>query len=273
MKLLITGGRGAVAQSLARRLLHHDIHVITRDHVDMENTVAVQHLVTQLRPDWIINCAARGRDQPRSLDLNIINANLSIYQSLQAVSHLVQGIIQFGSGAEFDVDRPIQRARESDIWIYMPPQSYGRSKNIISRMASMEPNIYTLRLWGFFDDHETATRPFARLASTLRQGQRFVVEQDRWFDWFSGRDLARVVDNVMAAPPSVHDVNLVYSSKSTFGDSLQMLCDVWQQPRERVEIRASNGLDYTGCSETLDNLGWDLLGLQGSLQHYRWDQQ
>ncbi|HHJ14655.1 MAG TPA: dTDP-4-dehydrorhamnose reductase [Gammaproteobacteria bacterium] len=60
MKILVTGAGGQLGRDLLEHLQtgSETVHGATRAELDLCDTVAVQRLLHQMQPDWIINCAA-----------------------------------------------------------------------------------------------------------------------------------------------------------------------------------------------------------------------
>lgn len=58
MKILITGGKGMLGRTLARRLQGHELFIADLPEVDITNLASLQPAITAFRPAVIIHCAA-----------------------------------------------------------------------------------------------------------------------------------------------------------------------------------------------------------------------
>lgn len=266
---MITGSGGFIGQYLARNLASHEIESVTRREINLSDGYQLQRHLSCHSYDWIINCAAVGRNRVKDVDPLIFQENCQIHANLLSVKHLVKGIINFGTGAEFDISQHITEAKETDIWNRYPAHSYGLSKNVISRFCCDDDCFYTLRLFGCFDPSEDNARPFKKLDNMIQQNQQFVIEQDRWFDWFGARDMLQVIEHVLERNCQYRDINLVYSKKTRLSDALRLYCELHGADPDMVKIIQDDGLNYTGDGSRLDSLSLSLLGLETSLEHYR----
>lgn len=268
MNILITGAAGFLGRHLANNLPGHTVTALTRSALDLRQGHSVRSYLKSNQFDWIINCAVAGRDSTVSTDPSIVSDNLIAFTNLYASLDLVLGMINFGSGAEFDIEQQIDCAPESLIWQRQPKTSYGLSKNLMAKLCTQHAKCYNLRIFGCFDPSEDERRPIKKLSTMLRQDRSFVIEQDRWFDMFSLADVTTVVHYVLAGTCQFRDINLVYDRKTHLSDILRLYCTLHGYDPDYIQVRARDGLSYTGDSSRLESLALPLLGLTQSLDLY-----
>lgn len=267
MKVLITGAGGFLGTYFAQHL-DCDVDAPDRNQLDLTNR---DRLLSQLktgRYDVILHCASAGRNTARSFESYIIENNLQSFCNLVSCRHEYGKLINFATGAEFDIDANINNAVESDIWTANPQHSYGRSKNIIARQVQMLPDCYNLRIFGCFDSSEQHTRPIKALIEKNQQGQPFLIAADRLFDMFSVADILTVVQAIMANQISDKDLNLVYNNKYTLSEILKMFARLHDLDPELVQVGTLDDKNYTGCGYRLARYDLNLLGLERSLLDY-----
>jgi len=269
MKILIVGAGGFLGSAMRSLIVGHEIMSVTRQDLDLLDYHAVTQLLSNEHFDWIINCAVDGRYKIHDTNPAIVANNLQMFCNLYTnLDKVKMGMISFGSGAEFGIDRAIDRAKESDIWHYMPTHSYGHSKNMIARLSTLQPKCYTVRIFGCFGPTEDYRRPIKKLSECLKQHKPFVVDQDRWFDMISVTDLVNVVQYILTGACGYRDVNAVYNQKTRLSDIFRVYCNMHGADPNLVQVLASDGLSYTGSSDRLDTLNLPLLGLKKSLEMY-----
>lgn len=268
MKILITGASGFLGRCLSRYLDDHEIIAASRRDLDLLSSGAVREFLFQNKFDWIINCAVAGRHSINVVSSDIISNNLVMFANLYTNLDLVgAGMITIGSGAEYDLTKNIELAQEQDIWTRSPVHSYGFSKNLISRLSSMHPKCFTLRVFGCFDPSEDQQRPIKKLSLAVEQGQSFLVDRDRWFDMVSVWDLAQAVRYVLYGSCKVNDFNVVYRQKNRLSDIFRLYCELNGADPGLIKI-LGQGLSYTGDSSRIDALNLPLAGLVKSLEGY-----
>ena len=85
MKILITGARGMLARDLLRTLRGHELRGVTREDMDVTNSVVVSTVMNAWRPQVVIHCAAMTAvdqcesDQDAAWRANVIgSANIAV---------------------------------------------------------------------------------------------------------------------------------------------------------------------------------------------------
>lgn len=269
MKILITGSSGFLGKCFTKYLHDHEIVAANKQNLDLRNATVVRKFLDNHKFDWIINCAVTGRNSLRSTDSNIFAHNISMFINLYTnLDSVKNGIITFGTGAEFGIDRAVDHAQESDIWNTVPEHSYGHSKNLISRLSSTHAKCFILRIFGCFDPSEDSMRPIKKLATCIKNQTPFFIDKDRWFDMISVMDLTQIVQHVMTGACGFRDINAVYNQKTRFSDILRLYCKIHRQDSKWIQVFEQNGMSYTGDSTRLNLLNLPLLGLNKSLEKY-----
>jgi len=265
LKILITGAGGFLGSYLARHL-QYDVIALTRQELDLSDAEATHNHFRHNRYDAVIHCGAAGRNTPWAEDRSIVNSNLLSVMNLMSNSREFDTLINIGTGAEFDISQPIDCARESDVFTCSPQQSYGMSKNLISRCLRTHPMCYNLRLFGCFDSSEDNARLLKKLHSSLAQGDKFSIT-DREFDMISAEDFTTVVNAVLNGNIIDRDINCVYAEKHTLGEILGIYCDTHNLDKSLIEV-TGQGMSYTGNGDKLEKYKLPLLGLRESLARY-----
>jgi dTDP-4-dehydrorhamnose reductase len=270
MKIAILGANGFIGSYLCTYLWarNHEVIPITRKNLDLTDADAVRTWLEKNSPDVVINAAIAGG----GLTVNDINYadvqnNLVVFFNFYNSSVPLR-YINIGSGAEFDRQRDIKLAHEYEIQNVCPKDSYGFSKNIIARTILKKSNFYTLRLFGCFHSSEPNIRLFKRFLS----GQVTSI-QNKWFDYFSLSDFAKVVDYYCTTESELPaDVNCVYNEKYMLNEILGKLNYI-KQLDIPIYTDALTHFSYTGSSKLLSMLREraefpQLEGLEKGLEQY-----
>ena len=188
MKIAILGTNGFVGSNISSYLdINHTVTNVTREPIDLLNSIAVKQFLKENLFDVVINCAAV---MTNNETLHDTHNNLGMFMNFYNNSNLFGKFINTGSGAEFDRTTDINNASEFEIFSHLPSDSYGFGQNIKSRLCFEKDNFYTIRIFNCFGQREKETRLFPRLLSNQK-----ITIHDRYFDYFSISDLCTVVDH------------------------------------------------------------------------------
>lgn len=263
MKIAVLGAKGFLGSYLVGSLVHnHHVVPVTRDTLSLESYQAVDKWLTEVKPDVIVNCAmSASGNKVNDINYSDVQRDYAIFLNFYN-NPKTPKYINIGSGAEFDRRSNIANCQEQDILYAKPLESYGYTKNIIARSVLNRDNFYTLRLFGCFDGTELSTRLFAKFFA-----QKKIEVQDRYFDYISASDFARVVEYVAVNQVSVKDINCVYPDKRLLSDQLKMFA---QYHIPSADIKHSHEINaaYTGDGNVLKNLGIPLQGLEQGIKDY-----
>jgi len=264
MKIAILGAKGFLGSYLCRSFsVAHDVVPVTRDNLNLSSYMAVDHWLKDVKPDAIVNCAVSGGGS-RIDDINYSDVQrdygifLNFFNNLKTPKY-----INVGSGAEFDRRRNISDCQEHEILNSTPLESYSYVKNIIARSVLNRDRFHTLRLFGCFDKSDPNIRLFARF---LSQGHIDVF--DRYFDYISASDFARIVEYFCVNEIEVKDVNCVYPDKLLLSTQLKIFKEL-HIPNGIIKHSAELTLSYTGYAAKLTQLGIPLRGLLEGIKEYR----
>ena len=264
MRIAILGANGYLGSYLTEFLFHnHYIIPVTRETVNLSNYADVDRWLIEAQPDVVVNATTSGSGL-RVNDINYtdVQTDLGIFFNFYNNPRCPR-YINIGSGAEFDRRTIIHNAKEENIVLSRPLESYGFAKNIIARAVLNRVNFYTLRLFGCFDPSE----PNIRLFKKFLAGKVSEIE-DKIFDYISAEDFARIVDYYCTEEhPQYKDINCVYYEKHLISDYLSMLNEI-KGTELTFKVTNKTWSYYTGSGKKLQKLGLELKGLEEGLKKY-----
>lgn len=259
-RILLLGSNGFLGKFLATSL-NYDVIPISRKECDLKNSKQVSDLMYKYKPEVVINCAGNTETEVREFNTNYFLDNITIFSNLYSNKHLFGKLINFGSGAEFDRRRSIDKAKESDIFNTHPMDHYGLSKNIISKICFGTKGFYTLRLFGCLH-HSDKNRIFGKLVSKKK-----INISDRYFDYFYIEDIIPVLTHFIENDEKIKDINLVYTKKFLLTELIIKFLEV--QSLNKPIIYTNSSMNYTGSSLILDSLNFKFKGIECGLREYK----
>ena len=253
MKILITGGNGYIAKSLANKL--DNVTSITRKDFDLTDRHATNKWFEGKHFDVVIHTAVKGGSRLLVDGGNIFYENIQMFYNLLNNKHCFSKLIHFGSGAELN----------------MPSDPYGLSKNIISRIIDNEDNFYNIRIYGVFDKNELDTRFIKSNIKRYINKQPIEIHQDKLMDFFYMEDLVELVKCYIK--PNKESFSHIHLPKNVdciydacVKDSLLNIAYIinnLSNYKVKINIGEGRGKDYVGYLNPL-NIKW--VGLEQGIK-------
>jgi GDP-L-fucose synthase len=266
MKILLTGGNGFIGNYLKLNLKHNIVAPSSTD-LNLLDIDEVTKFLALHKFDAVVHCAVTGRNRVYDNDGDIADKNLTMFFNLSLNKSQYKTLINFGSGAEFGLDRNIDLAKEESIIFSLPKESYGFSKNIITRSILETPNFYNLRIFSCFDPSESSDRFFTKFKRTVEEHKIFDLT-DRYIDFFSLEDTLTVVEAVLDGRIVDPDINLVYQDKLKASELLNKYCKIIKADARLISI-TGEGFKYTGDGSKLARYNLGLNGQDATLERYK----
>jgi len=267
-KIGIIGANGFIGKHLTKHLSKkYNVVSIYKETINFFNKNDLFSFLNSNDFDVIINTVSYGGNElVKSNELELAIKNLEMFSNLHDMQDLYEHYINIGSGSEFDIEKRIDLIHEFEIFERMPKTSYAASKNIISRLIYCREKFTNLRLFGCFGPGEKDFRLLSKFYDT-RLCDNFVLEYDRYFDYFSIQDFCLVVDHVINEKLTCFDINCVYEDKIKLSEFLKLFCKNQKIP---FIVKIGDEIDkpYTGSSIQFKNLNVNIEGLEKGLAQW-----
>lgn len=263
MKIAILGSNGFVGRNISNSMSQiHEVINVNRNNLNLLDYYQVRDWLKSTKIDVVICCAASMTDS-----LADVENNLGLYMNFYNNSDLFGKFINTASAAEYDRSRNIDLAREEEIWLRLPKDSYGLSQNLRSRLSWSNSKFYNLRIFNCFGSGEIATRIFPKFLSD--EIEHFHIKNNRYFDYFSIQDLCKVTKYYSEHDVDdwAKDINCVYKEKYLINEVLEKFRQIHKINKEII-IDSTSLNNYTGNADKLNKLNIQLTGLHQGLENY-----
>jgi nucleoside-diphosphate-sugar epimerase len=192
MKVCVLGSNGFIGKNLMKWRWINWVGV-TRDKLDLTDQNKVREFFKDNTFDVVIHCAVVGGRRIKEDGGDVMYKNLLMFENV--VSSYNGKILYFSSGAALRGNPPTD--------------PYGFSKWLIDKRIETLPNVYCLRIWGCYGQHESSTR-FSALCKNIGH---IVIEKDRYFDYIDIKDVRKVVNDYIYEMRTTKEIDLVYPEK------------------------------------------------------------
>jgi UDP-glucose 4-epimerase len=195
MKILITGGNGYIATSIAN-VLWEKYHILSpgREELDLTNAKSVDKFFEGKYFDVVIHTAIVGGSRLQEDNETVSFYNLIMFYNLIRKKEQFGKLISFGSGAEYRAE-------------YSP---YGFSKKIINKLIHKYSNFYNLRIYGVFSEDELETRFIKASINNVLQGSPITIHQDKLMDFIYMPDLISIVEYYITGKNLLKEIDCIY---------------------------------------------------------------
>src|SRR5262245_24554602 len=199
MKIAITGAGGFLGKELTRFFsARHQVLALTRHSLDITDGCAVRRMITDARPNLIINCAVLGVDECETNPSLAHAVNVAGPQCLaEAAAEIDAQILHFSSNYVFDGKREtgsFYTNRDEAL----PINKYGETKlagELAARLAN--PRSYIIRTSWVFPGKEGNFFGFATRA--LMEKKRLRAVTDVWASVTYVADLIARINEILAS--------------------------------------------------------------------------
>jgi GDP-L-fucose synthase len=247
-RILLTGAgpRGFVGRNLKEAFKEKfELYTPGSKELNLCDYEAAARYIDKHKIDTVIHASS-------SFD-NVLDSDLRMYFNLEKLSHDMDKMIYFGSGAEFDKRFDIVMASENDIGKRIPVDGYGFAKYIMTTHARLSKNVYCLRLFGIFGKYEDWTYKFiSNICCKAAFDLPLTIRRECKFDYIYIDDLPNVVEWFLENEPEYHDYNFTYGSPVLLSELAGMVLKAAEKKLNVVMLNP-DGLnnEYTSSNKRL----------------------
>lgn len=249
--ILITGSRGFVGRHLKERLSEwYNIFAPLHSELELLDYEALEAYVQKNKIEVIVHAAIH---VPRfnGVEKEFFN-DMQMFMNLEKISHNIEKLIYFGSGAEFDKRFDISKVREDELGFTIPNSEYGLAKYTMNTIARQSENIYNLRLFGIFGKYELWDIKFlSNLCCKAVFDLPLTVRKDCYFDFLSVEDLPAIVAWFIDNKPDWHDYNICYGQQFKLTELAQAVRQVSGKDLPITLLSAERCVDYSADNTRL----------------------
>lgn len=207
-KILLTGGTGFIGQNIRLSLSEkYQIEAPRREDLNLRDEEALYHYLEKGQFDVVIHSASPVRNKVDS-STPVLEESLRLFMNFYRARELYGKLIYFGSGAEYDKTRDLNRVRETSMGEWIPKDEYGLGKYIMNALAVESKNIYNLRLFACFGPYEHETRLITHAIRCCIDKVPISMRQDCLFDYMHVSDLVKIIEWFILNNPKCHEYNV-----------------------------------------------------------------
>lgn len=217
MTILITGAgpNGVTGKRIKEYFERHtEYRILTppRKELDLTNFEEVNNYFHSNDIDYIVHCAvvAPSRNHDNSNPADEIESNLRMFLNLSYQTSIIKKIFYIGSGAEFDKRNSMKNIMEEDFPRSIPEDKYGFIKYVLQNIATNNPKIYNLRVFGTINPYEPSSRNVVSfICNKVAHGDEITLDQNCRFSFVDIDDLSSFINYGINNQLSYQDYNII----------------------------------------------------------------
>lgn len=250
-RILITGGSGFVGRNLREALAgQYEIFAPSHKELELLDYGALEHYVLAHKIDVIIHAAIHV-PMFNGAEKEFFN-DMQMFANMEKISHRVEKLLYFGSGAEFDKRYDISMVREEDFGQSIPVSEYGLAKYSMNLLARRSENIYNLRLFGIFGKYELWNIKFlSGLCCKAVFDLPLTVRRDCYFDFLYIEDLPAIIRWFIENEPAHHDYNIAHGVQYKLTELAAMVREVSGKDLPITLLSEERNVDYSADNSRL----------------------
>jgi len=269
-RILITGGRGNIAQIIVRHLYNkYHIDSPSRTECNILDPHSISNYLDTNEPyDVLLHTAIKGGRRTKEETGEVTHVNLVMFENLMVHAHRFQMILNLDSGAIYDRSTDIRERKETDICT-VPQDYYGFSKYVIYQRSLSIANVLHFRIFNIFHSHEEPDRFISLCLQRREDGRLLTIHEDKYFDFVHERDFAAIFDHYVEQLVSGQMHKLPKVVNISYGGDKLKLSDIARLILKRPIISILTPYDetttrnYSGDGRLLQSM--HIPGLRGSL--------
>lgn len=230
IKVLITGARGFIAQSLLEEFKsNYKVICVGREELDLLDTQRVYKYIKNGQFDVVIHTANYDAAPAFTTKdpTKVLEQNLKMFFNIARCSGFFGKMLYFGSGAEFSRPHWVPMMTEDHFDTHIPADQYGLSKYIMTKYTEKSNNIYNLRLFAVAGELDDWRYRFISLACCKAVFDvPITFRQNVFFDFLYIKDLIDIVSWFINNEPKYNVYNVCRGKTCDYQSIAEKICQI-----------------------------------------------
>src|SRR3989338_10289551 len=251
--ILITGGSGFIGKNLNEYLKNiYKVFAPSHSSLELLDEKKVRYYILKNKIDVIIHSAIIGGGKEDIGLKDVVRDNLQMFFNISRNDDLVDKIIYFGTGLEYDKNRPLISVKEEDFNKKIPVDDYGFYKYVSAKYTDFSKNIYDLIIFGIYGKYEDYIYRF--ISNSILKNLLhlpIVIMQNTYFDYLYIEDLYPIIDYFIVHKPKYHRYNTTSGKKVDLVTIAKIINEVSDYKSEILIMKKGVNNEYTANNSRL----------------------
>lgn len=248
-KILLTGGNGFIGKNILQSSLAEK-YAITAPRsfeLNLADTAAVDAYFAHHWFDVVLHAATKPGHRNAKDPTNLFYTNLRMFENLERHKDRFGKLINFGSGAVYDVAADNRLVKETQIGVRMGADDHSFCKYVVHKQIEHLDNFVDLNIFGIFGPHEEWQIRFISnaICKTLF-GLPITLRQNRRFSYLYVRDLMPVLEYFIENPAKYKSYNVTPDEETELLQAARLVEKISSSSAGIQVAKDGYGLNYSG---------------------------
>lgn len=253
-KILLTGGNGFIGKNIQESFLaeKYEITAPRSFELNLIDTDCVDEYFKDKTFDVVLHAGCKPGHRNAKDPTNLFYSNLRMFENLERHKDKFGKLINFGSGAIYDISKNNSNVKEEDIFKNMGKDDHSFCKYVEHKLIENLDNFIDLNIFGIFGKYEDwEIRFISNAICKAMYGFDITLRQNRRFSYLFVEDLMPILEYFIENKPKYNSYNIVPPEPVELVQIAELVKKV---SGNDISIKVANdgyGLDYYGDNSRL----------------------
>lgn len=253
-KMLLTGGSGFIGRNIQESFLAQKYEIMAPRHaeLDLADTSSVDEYFSHHEFDVVLHAAVKPGHRNAKDPTNLFYNNMRMFENLERHKNDFGKLINFGSGAIYDVSANNANVSEDQIYQHMGKDEHSFCKYVMQKQIDKLDNFVNLNIFGIFGKYEDySIRLISNAICKAIFGLPITLRQNRRFSYLDVNDLPQILEWFIENNTKYKSYNVV---PDDYVELRQIAEIVGETALHKVDVQVASdgfGLDYYGSNARL----------------------
>ena len=252
--LLLTGGNGFIGKNIQQSFLAEKYRITAPRsfELDLSDTRAVDAFFRTNSFDAVLHAATKPGHRNAKDPTKLLYTNLRMFENLARHTDKFGKLINFGSGAVYDVSADNRLVSEDQIGLRCGNDEHSFCKYVVHKRIAALPNAVDLNIFGIFGKYEDwEIRFISNAVCKAIFGLPVTLRQNRRFSYLYINDLMPILDYFIENTPKYKSYNITPDTETELLDAARTVARVSGSQAGIRVAAAGYGLNYSGSNARL----------------------
>lgn len=252
-RIAVMGARGFVGRNLTKYLQNrYSVFPITRDDFSLLDEEKVSSFIEKNNIDIMIHCANEGGSRKAEDHSRVVENNLRMFFNMERCLKGDRKLISFGSGAQYNKQRELDKILEEQIGDVIPSDEYGYSKYVISKYIKGKHNIISPIIFGLFGQYEDYSFKFISNAIVKNLLKMPIeINQNVVFDYLFLDDFLKMIEWLLEHEVKYNEFNMTPTESIDLISLAEFINECSEYKSEIIVKNPGLNYKYTGDNSKL----------------------